>query len=170
MNEKVTLLDILNAREDRQAQQRRLLILHGLPVISMTVMSAGSIKRTEESIFIAKQAVSMIENYFGSEIKEKVERDLETGYEALFSVYGEASDIKKRACELELTHPLGRFMDIDVVGLDGKPLNREDVGFSGRKCLICDKPARDCMRNKTHGTDEVNAVIKAAVMKEREKL
>ena len=35
------------------------------------------------------------------------------------------------------------------------PLSREELGLEPRKCLLCDRPARECMRTKTHSTVEL---------------
>ncbi len=45
-------------------------------------------------------------------------------------------------------------MDIDVITRDG-PMGRDSIGMEPRKCLLCDKPARWCMRARTHTVEEL---------------
>ena len=35
------------------------------------------------------------------------------------------------------------------------PLGREELGLKPRKCLLCDRPARECMRTRIHTTEEL---------------
>ena len=39
------------------------------------------------------------------------------------------------------------------------PLGREDLGLEPRKCLLCGRQARECMRAKNHTTEELLAKI-----------
>lgn len=44
----------------------------------------------------------------------------------------------------------GRFVDIDVLGT-----SREQMGFSERKCYLCDAPAFVCSRSRKHNVSEL---------------
>ncbi len=35
------------------------------------------------------------------------------------------------------------------------PIGREELGLEPRKCLLCDRPARECMRARSHSTEEL---------------
>ena len=94
------------------------------------------------------------------------ERDLETGFEAYFVVDMPALEVKRLCCSIEDEHPLGRLMDIDVVchfdrsgEISLKPLSREDIGLPARHCLLCNKPARECMRAHRHSPEEIQDTI-----------
>ena len=63
--------------------------------------------------------------------------------------------VKKIAADIEEKHPLGRLMDIDVIAADGTPVGREALGLSPRRCLLCDKEVRLCMRARTHTPEEL---------------
>ena len=39
------------------------------------------------------------------------------------------------------------------------PLSREALGLPARKCLLCNRPARECMRSRVHSTEELLAKI-----------
>ena len=58
-------------------------------------------------------------------------------------------------------------MDSDVISLKKIPVSREQAGYEARKCLICGRPARECMRSKVHTAEEINEIIKEAVKKFR---
>ena len=69
-----------------------------------------------------------------------------------------ALEAKRLCCSIEDGHPLGRLMDIDVI-VEGKPLSREDIGLAARHCLLCEKPARECMRAHNHSPEEIQDTI-----------
>lgn len=43
------------------------------------------------------------------------------------------------------------------------PIGREELGLEPRKCLLCDRPARECMRARTHSIDELLEKIQTLV-------
>jgi holo-ACP synthase CitX len=46
---------------------------------------------------------------------------------------------------------------------DAVLFSREDIGLPPRKCLLCDRPARICMRERTHSTEELLQEIERIV-------
>ena len=58
-------------------------------------------------------------------------------------------------------------MDIDVITetrQDGalaepspRPMTRAEIGLPERRCLICERPARECIRARRHTADELLA-------------
>ena len=101
--------------------------------------------------------------------------DLETGYEGYFIVDSRPVDAKRRAVTIEETHPLGRLFDLDVIihaSLDlpyfedgVRPIGRQELGLPQRKCLICGKPVRECMRTRSHTPEELITRIESIVEK-----
>ena len=83
-----------------------------------------------------------------------------TGFEAYFVVDMQPEEAKRICCGIEDSHPLGRLMDMDVI-VDGKPLSRGDIGLPERRCLVCENPARLCMRAHTHSQEEIQDAINA---------
>ena len=53
--------------------------------------------------------------------------------------------LKEECMSLEEMHPLGRFVDLDVV-TNGDVLTRKEL----RKCYLCDKPAFVCAKEHNH--------------------
>ncbi|MBO4605941.1 MAG: citrate lyase holo-[acyl-carrier protein] synthase [Bacteroidales bacterium] len=64
-------------------------------------------------------------------------------------------------CNWRGPRSLGRD-DISVVipsGAKEPPISRSDIGLSPRRCLLCSREARYCMRAHTHTTEELLAKI-----------
>lgn len=155
----ITLSELLQSRDNRQAKQRAMFDKHRKTVLSLTLVMPGSEKRNALTLRLSPKAVALIRNCFGDSIVEEAEYDLETGFEALYAVDLDLHEAKRKACEIEDSHPLGRLLDIDVIGADGEPFSREELGLPARKCLLCNENARVCMRNRTHDTNEIIAEI-----------
>ena len=193
----ITLEQLLESRDRRAAHQRSLLEAHpGRVLLCLTVQLPGSVKRNETSLAIADAGVKAVRQAFAPEHEEL--KDLETGFEGYFLLSGDPLEVKRRACEIEDSHPLGRLMDIDVlsvsdaedgylrawgsrwlreIGFSGTapknnfpmppalqmPISREAIGLPPRKCLLCDLPARVCMRAHTHSQAELLNTIEQMV-------
>lgn len=184
----VTLNELLASRDSRHAMQQKLLAEHsGKTLVCLTVVMPGSVKRNQQSLIVAHAAVEqMIGSYelgvrndelgvrndelgvrndelgirFGGRL---IERDLETGYEAYLITDLPLLEAKRIAVQIEDTHPLGRLFDIDIIDKDGVPVSRDRVGSSPRRCLVCNREARYCMRMRWHTQDEIWERINAMV-------
>ncbi len=132
-----------------------MLLVHGLPLISFTMNIAGEIKRDEwiERAFL--EGVRRIEAALaaGGIAVAARERTLAfTGCEEIWAVDAPAQELKARMCAIEEMDALGRLFDIDVIGADGRKLERP----TERRCLICGGPARACARSRTHSARELS--------------
>lgn len=157
----ITLQELLDSRDRRARRQGELLSqFPGRALLCLTVQLPGPEKRNALSLKIARAGVEAIGKRFNPVFKET--NDLETGFEGFFIVDGQPLEVKRAAAELEDTHPLGRLMDLDVIGPEG-PIGRADIGLQERRCLICEKPARYCMRAGSHTHEELMAKIKQLV-------
>lgn len=184
----VTLNELLASRDSRHAMQQKLLAEHsGKTLVCLTVVMPGSVKRNQQSLIVAHAAVEqMIESYelgvrndelevrsyelgvrndelgvrFGGRL---IERDLETGYEAYLITDLPLLEAKRIAVQIEDTHPLGRLFDIDIIDKDGVPVSRDRVGSHPRRCLVCNREARYCMRMRWHTQEEIWERINAMV-------
>lgn len=158
----MTLEVLLASRDARVAHQAELLGEYpGKALLCFTVMLPGPVKRSEVSLKIAAAAVEAVRGAFSPVFEEL--RDLETGYEGYFMVDMDSIDAKKLAVQLEETHPLGRLFDLDVIVDGPRPLGREALGLEPRKCIICGRPVRECMRERTHTTEELLAKYESIV-------
>ena len=157
----ITLQELLESRDRRARRQGELLSqFPGRALLCLTVQLPGPEKRNALSLKIARAGVEAVGKRFNPVFRET--NDLETGFEGFFIVDGQPLEVKKAAVEIEDTHPLGRLMDLDVIGPEG-PLGRASIGLQERRCLICEKPARYCMRAGSHTQDELMAKIKQLV-------
>ena len=157
----ITLEQLLGARDARYARQ--LSLTEEWPdktLVCLTVVLPGPVKRDARSLKVAEAAVAAVREVLAPTYKEV--RDLETGYESYFLVDGALLDVNKACCEIENEHPYGRLMDLDVLERVGEtvvPVSRERVGEQPRRCLLCDRPARECMRGHTHSQAEIFQTI-----------
>ena len=154
----ITLDQLLESRDRRAARQRELLAARpDRCLLSLTVQIPGAVKRNALSLAIARAGVEAVRSAFSPEWEEL--RDLETGYEAFFLLPGDPLEIKRRACRIEDTHPLGRLLDLDVLALASAcavvAVGREELGLAPRRCLLCGNEVRYCMRARTHTQGEL---------------
>ena len=153
----VTLEELLTSRDLRAAHQKDLLGAYpGKSLLCMTVQLPGPVKRNALSLAIARAGVAAVRESFPIDYEEL--KDLETGFEGYFVLPLAATDAKRLACQIEDTHPLGRLMDLDVVGL-----GREALGLPPRRCLLCGNEVRYCMRAHTHTREELLSRIEQMV-------
>lgn len=153
---KITLDQLLSSRDERQAMEQSLIRENsGLTLIVLTVVMPGDVKRNSNSLIVAQAAVEALHKAFEGHIRYEKERDLLTGYEAFIMVNLPPEDVKRMACGIEDTHPLGRLFDIDVFTRAALPVSRTQVGQPLRRCLICGNAARVCMREQKHSYEEL---------------
>lgn len=159
----ITLEQLLASRDARAAHQQALLSAWpGHTLICLTVQFPGPIKRSASSLVVGGAGIAALLDAFGSVVRHAQIRDLETGYEAYLLVPLPASLVKKTSCGIEDTHPLGRLMDIDVLE-SGRLLDRASMGLPPRGCLLCEQPARYCMRAHTHTLEALLCKIEQMV-------
>ena len=181
----ITLDQLLQARDDRYAKQ--VALTQAWPdrtLVCLTIVLPGPVKRDARSLTVASDALPAIREALKPTYEEL--RDLPTGYEAYFLVDAPLLEVKRICCSIENTHPFGRLMDLDVLepvtdplGAPAStpapgaapsavasaapvaviPVSRDRVGEQPRRCLLCDRPARECMRAHTHTPAEISAAI-----------
>lgn len=160
----VTLEQILNAREQRQSVQSKLLKQYQSALICLTINMPGKFKLTKDSIFLFNEAVCAIEPLAKKnnwQILYQQQQELKTGPEGYWVIATRAATkIKKKLIELEQKHPLGRLWDIDVFSPEtGYALSRKMLAIEPRACLICDQPAKVCARSQQHSLLQLLTVI-----------
>lgn len=160
----ITLDKLLASRDRRVEMQHMLREKHpNLTLVCLTVIMPGNVKRNLSSLIVSQAAINALIGSLEGNIVDVITRDLVTGYEAYIVTTLPQREAKLLACKIEDTHELGRLMDIDVLDSQGFPVKRESVGFSPRKCLMCDNESRYCMRNRTHTPAELNEKIQKMV-------
>lgn len=152
------LMDILKSREDRRIFQESLIEKYKNTLISFTLNIPGRKKDSEKYRRLHKESMEYIlekleEKQIGILYKKRLEKN--TGPEGYISVNNNALATKILMIEIEGTHPLGRILDIDVFDEENKQISRKGLKLEVRKCLICSKDARICMRENGHTQEEL---------------
>ena len=156
----ITLPEILDAREHRAGIQQELLLKQPASLLSFTLNIAGPVKVTPYTKWLYELGYRLIQRgitELDGTILELREEKHDTGWEGFFSLSLQPEIIKSYLVEQELQHPLGRLFDFDVLRPDGSKVERQELGFSQRTCLICGNPAFQCGRSRTHSAQELQA-------------
>ena len=153
----VALDDILAARDARVARQQALLQQGGM-LLSLTLVAPGAVKRSPllDAIFAAALAAL---RPLVDDARARIEAVDDGGHHALYLLDGDAHDWKKRVIALENRAPLARLWDIDIIGGNGTPISRRDLGLPPRRCLLCDDDAKTCARERRHDIAALQADI-----------
>ncbi|HUU78145.1 MAG TPA: citrate lyase holo-[acyl-carrier protein] synthase [candidate division Zixibacteria bacterium] len=93
------------------------------------------------------------ENKINYEILEKNQTIL--GPEAFLKTTMNSSNFKKWTIKFEENYVIGRLIDIDVLDINAKPIEREIK----RKCFICNDLAIICIRANKHTPEEVRKIF-----------
>lgn len=160
MEQEVSLIQMLDARERRVWHQQELLGAYGKPLVCFTMNIAGPVK---DSPLIRRgfaRGRQLLERQFLRCGIKPLKIDLSkavTGPEAFYVLDAEPLTIKKLTTLVEDASPLGRLFDMDVLRPDGKKVDREELHLEGRKCLICGGPAKVCSSRRVHPVAELLA-------------
>lgn len=152
------LEEILKSREDRAQKQRELLDKYSSSLISFTLNTPGSVKSSELYRRIHAEGMDSLIKLLkehDARILYQEANNKSTGSEGYILVDMDALELKGLMISLESTHPLGRIFDIDIFDKNQKQISRSDISEEPRKCLICNKDARICMREKNHSYEEL---------------
>lgn len=154
----VTLPELLFSRECRQSRQAEWLARHTSTLISFTVVAPGPIK---DSVMTRKifnhglKALCQRVEQSGWELKEQASFALATGPEGLLAIDAPARVVKEAMIALEQQHVLGRLWDLDVLNPLGKILSRRDFLLPSRICLLCQREAAVCARERAHAIPDL---------------
>lgn len=149
---KITLDEMLSARERRAEKQRALTERFGHPVVCFTMNIPGEVKYTPLVEFAFLEGVRRIETAMPPAQHRELIRE-KTGCEAFFVFDLAAEETKRRMIAIEEEDAVARLFDIDVIGADGEKLSRARQ----RGCLVCGGPVTACARSRAHGLAEVEA-------------
>lgn len=162
----VTLQEILDGKEARaqaQAQLRMKYAHQQDSLISVTVNMPGSIKYTNDTvqlIYFALRELRIKIAGQGSRISEEQIFHWISGPVALISVQGDSHQCKMAAIQIEKDFKSGRLLDIDVFDWEGKLISRDEYHMPRRTCMVCDRPAVECVRSRAHQPEEVMGAVK----------
>lgn len=159
---RICLTDLLDAKENRSKTQKRLLKTFKKTLVCLSVNYVGDVKSNDITKTIFNQGARAIVDSFT--VGYYCINLLSTGEEGFFVVDYDATTAKKLVAKIETTHPLGRFMDIDVFDQDGAQISRQQINQPPRKCLLCERDARECYLLRSHTPKQLKDFIDDAVL------
>lgn len=150
---KITLEQMLLARDRRASRQAALLSRYGRPVISFTMNIAGPVKDSPLIRYAFRSGLRQLEALPCAQLcREAIFEP--TGPEALLVYETQDARLLKAFCiRLESEGEAGRLFDLDVLDANGEKLSRE----TGRTCLVCGGPVSICSRSRAHGLETITA-------------
>ncbi len=160
--EEVTLDMALQARERRSQRQRELLRAYaGKALVCLTVNAPGPAKRTAAADRVFAAGLSALSGALSDSwpVLYRELMEAPTGREAYLAVDAEPLELKRLCCQLEDTLAYGRLLDIDVLGRDGAPISRRQLGLPARGCMVCGKEGPSCASRRLHPLSELTAVF-----------
>lgn len=150
---KITLEQMLLARDRRASRQAALLSRYGRPVISFTMNIAGPVKDSPLIRYAFRSGLRQLEALPCAQLCREVIFE-PTGPEALLVYETQDARLLKAFCiRLESEGEAGRLFDLDVLDANGEKLSRE----TGRTCLVCGGPVSACSRSRAHGLEAITA-------------
>lgn len=154
---KITLEQMLLARDRRASRQAALLSRYGRPVISFTMNIAGPVKDSPLIRYAFRSGLRQLEALPCAQLCREVIFE-PTGPEALLVYETQDARLLKAFCiRLESEGEAGRLFDLDVLDANGEKLSRE----TGRTCLVCGGPVGVCSRSRAHGLEAITARTRA---------
>ncbi|CAD5896428.1 citrate lyase holo-[acyl-carrier protein] synthase [Carnobacterium maltaromaticum] len=161
-----SLQEILDRKERRAFFQLKQLHSYQKPVLSFQCNIPGPIKNSPVIERVFQMGVEKIRNELAEySIFDEWEVSFDTGPEYFAVVDCLAIDLKEICIQIEETG-IGRLYDIDILVLDdgnANAISRIDLGYVGRKCLICNKLAKVCGRSQSHPLAELHQSIEQLV-------
>lgn len=146
-------MHILDSKEKRADKQRSLLEKYNNSLISFTLNIPGVEKDNPVYRAIHIKGLRGIEQTLkrnNISILYKEEKENITGREAYIVADIDSVNLKEMMTDMEEANSIGRIFDIDVFNSKNEQVSRKDINKALRKCLICDKDAIVCMREKNH--------------------
>lgn len=156
MNEYANLvspMEILDSKERRVERQRSMLSGEGRTLISFTLNIAGPVKCSSQIQECFTEGINQINSQLERRNIKVIRKEKwieKSGYEAMFIVNFDAKKIKHIMVSIEEGSILGRLFDIDVISKGGHIISRSELEIGSRRCLICDQPAKECIRSQKH--------------------
>lgn len=152
---------ILNAREHRMFDVKKALDQN--PLI---LLIKANIPGDNKNLWFSKYLVL----YFQKLLKHTCENEDSFYYESMDGPYvimhlsdDDPEIIKRCLMHIEETHPLGRFIDLDLFHQKEHSISRTDMNAPLRTCFLCKEPAIECMRYHRHSTSEMIQYIESHV-------
>ncbi len=145
-------MELLEAREERDALERSFLKETGKVLLTLRGNYPGEDKNVPAVSFVVETLRRKVLQSF--RVEEEITHLSKEGRIYFFLLLEEGEKAKRKAVQLEETHPLGRLADLDV--RDGEKIySRRDLSLPDRRCYLCGEKAVYCVRSKKHAIEEV---------------
>jgi len=149
-------ISLLAARDNRQERLARLLAQGFQASVFLSLNIPGADKAPPGAGALFDWALGKVLEVAGGARWLERGEDL-LGPFAVLAVDRDPLALKQACIHIEASQPWARLVDIDVYSAPGEQIGRSRLGFAARACLLCDQPAVDCMRRKSHSFDDVIA-------------
>lgn len=154
----ISLSELLASRDVRQARQQQWIGLHQVTLISFTVVFPGPVKDNHLVRQIFNQGLNALKQVAQCRqwvLLAQQSFALPTGPECFVAVDADAIGVKTALIEAEELSAVGRLWDFDVFDAQGRQYSRSELQLPPRRCLICEKEAKICARERAHSLSEI---------------
>lgn len=164
---KVSLIEMLEAREERQKIQNQLITKYSDDtLLSITLNIPGEVKTSAIIEQFFKQQIAELQKIINEPIIEQVFNFQSTGNEAFMMIKSDPLHLKKQLIAFEESAPERRILDLDVLYWQQqqiKMVSRKDFDLPSRACLVCSQDAKVCGRERKHPVEEIQLIISALI-------
>lgn len=143
--------ELLATREAREAALADALRLAGESLVFASTAVPGAHKSPPGTAALLQWALELLRSIPGPLIVLGQGEDALGPY-ALLTLPCAPRRVKRACVALEDQTPQARLLDLDVYGRGGVRVGRSDLGLPARPCLLCQRPAVECMRLRRHDT------------------
>jgi len=158
---------VLEAREERWQARLTLSQTCRLPVLSCTLRIPYDFRHDEKIISLVHKTWDDLLQNIQCRVIQKLFRVSKDGPEGLAVIAADALELKAQVVRVEVQHPIGWMLDLDVLDAHGSPVPRtalkQEELRKPRSCLVCGNDAKECIILKRHSRVEVCAAITAKV-------
>lgn len=154
---------ILDSKEQRVNIQRNLIKKYKCSLICFTLNIPGPKKDSTLYRRIHGEGVKVLLEHLSKKnihIMGLYSFNRATGPESYICVQWETKSLKSLTVEIEEKHELGRIWDMDILNDKNQNINREIIGASSRKCMLCDGDVHVCRRSNKHSYCDLIHFIK----------
>ncbi|MHB8073223.1 citrate lyase holo-[acyl-carrier protein] synthase [Desulfosporosinus fructosivorans] len=159
--------ELLAAREQRAVLIEQLLKRYNLPLLGMRVNYPGLKKTNTLTVAMINEMSPVICSILSDKVRGTLFTQGADGPAFYVAVDEDVWALKTLAIKIEEGHRLGRCLDLDVYNRSGSSISRQELGFSKRKCYLCEDYAHHCVRARRHSESEVIEYIEERFRKYR---
>ena len=151
----VTSEELRAARDRRVLEKWELLSAgDGSCLVEFSLNIAGAVKVFPFARTAFREELRELQEKLGRfSIKNTKICEEPTGDHAFFLLDSPEIPVKQFLVSIEESHPLGRLFNLDVCGLGGVSVKRQDLHLLPRTCLVCGGNANICQAKKRHSME-----------------